>query len=170
MNFIPGGHVVPASVQDAHAEAESQLLISAPADIDTQLPSPNMDIELDEDDQDDDETSTPRVDVIPISPDRCAMPPPQLQTPSASNPAKLYSQKSESLQVNIQDPLSEELIRRVTEAFYTLLPSLWGASPLQKKGPASPSVPMLKDLPQEELLRPRERRMKKQDKRPRKKP
>ena len=80
-----------------------------------------------------DKPSTPLEDV---NPDQRAMSPPQLQTPSALNPANLTLQKSKSLQVNIQDPPSEELIRRMMEAFLTSLPSLLGPSPLQKKGPA----------------------------------
>ena len=91
MNFIPGGHVVPASVRDARGEVESQLIEGAPAETDTQPSSPNPNNEIQEDEDDEDEPSTPRVNVIPNSPDRRAMPPPQLQTSSASNPASIYS-------------------------------------------------------------------------------
>ena len=41
MNFIPGGHVIPASIRDARGEVESQLVEGALAETDTQLPSPN---------------------------------------------------------------------------------------------------------------------------------
>ena len=41
MNFIPGGHVISASIQDARDEVESQLVERAPAEMDTQPPSPN---------------------------------------------------------------------------------------------------------------------------------
>ena len=119
-----------------------------------QPPSPNANIDFGEDKEDVDEPSTPPEDV---NPDQQAMPPPQLQTPSTSNPANLTLWKSKSLQINIQDPPSEELILRVSEAFLTLLPSSSGASPLQKKGPALPSAPTLEDLPQEEFSPPRER-------------
>ena len=121
--------------------------------------------------QDEGEPSTPRVHVIPVSPDRCTMPPHQLQIPSASNPTNIYFRKSKSLQVNIQDPLRKELVRCATEAFLTPLPSSSRASPIQKNRPASVSAPTQDDVPQKELLHPRERRTKmKQDKRPRKKP
>ena len=130
MNFIPGGHVVPASVRDARGEVESQLIEGAPTEMDTQPPSPNPNNEIQEDKDDKDEPSTPRVNVIPSSPDQRAMPPPQLQTPSALNPASTYSRKSKSLQVNIQEPPSDELVRRVIEAFNTLLPSSSRASPI----------------------------------------
>ena len=41
MNFIPGGHVIPASVQDARGEVKKQLVEGASAETDTQPPSPN---------------------------------------------------------------------------------------------------------------------------------
>ena len=110
MNFILGDHVILASVRDARGEVESQLIEGAPAETDTQPPSPNPNNEIQEDEDDKDEPSTPRVNVIPSSPNQCAMPPPQLQTPSASNPANTYSQNSKSLQVNIQEPPSNELV------------------------------------------------------------
>ena len=130
-----------------------------------------MDIELDKDGQDEGEPSTPREDIIPVSPNRRAMPLPQLQTPSVWSPANLTSRKPKSLQVNIEDPPSEEVIRGVTEAFLTPLPSSSSLSPLQKKGPISLTAPTLEDLPQEELSPLQERRTKmKQDKRLKKKP
>ena len=98
MNFIPGGYAIPAVVQEARAEAESQLVVSAPAEIDTQPPSPVPDNDPTEDDDDEDKPSTPCEDVILDSP---AIPAPHLQTPSASRPANLYRRKSKSLQVNI---------------------------------------------------------------------
>ena len=72
-----------------------------------QPPSPDKDIDLREDEEDVDKPSTPLEDV---NSDQQAMSPPQLQIPPASNPANLYSWKSKSLQVTIQDPPSEELI------------------------------------------------------------
>ena len=112
MNFIPGGHVIPASIRDAQGEVESQLVEGAPAETDTQPPSPNPinETQEEDDDDDDDEPSTPKVIVISSSPDQRPLPPPQLRTPPASNPANTYSRKSKSLQVNIQEPPSEELI------------------------------------------------------------
>ena len=107
MNFIPGGYAVLVAVRDARAEAESQLIASARAETDTQPPSPNVDIDFGEDEQDVDEPSIPPEDV---NPDQQAMPPPQLKIPSASNPGNLTLWKSKSLQVNIQDPPSKELI------------------------------------------------------------
>ena len=80
MNFIPGGHVVPASIQDARVEVESQLIASALAETDTQPPSPNVDIEIEEDEQDESEPSIPRMDVIPISPDWRTMPLPNCRS------------------------------------------------------------------------------------------
>ena len=169
MNFIPGGHVIPASIRDARGEVESQLLEGAPAETDTQPPSPNPINETQEEEDDDDEPSTPKVIVISSSPDWRPLPPTQLQTPPASNPANTYSRKSKSLQVNIQEPPSNELIRRLAEALGTPLPSSLGASPTQRRGTVSPSAPTQEDLPQEELSPPRERRTKmKQDKRPKK--
>ena len=41
MNFIPGAHVIPASIRDARGEVESQLIEGAPAEMDMQPPSPN---------------------------------------------------------------------------------------------------------------------------------
>ena len=110
MNFIPGGYAVPVAVRDAGAEAKNQLIANAPTDTDTQPSSPNVDIEFGEDEQDEDEPSTLPEDVIHGNPDQCAMPPPQLQTPSASNHANLTLRKSYSLHVNIRDLPSEELI------------------------------------------------------------
>ena len=52
MNFIPDGYAVPAAVQDARAEAESQFFASALAEMDTHLPSPNFDIKFGKDEQD----------------------------------------------------------------------------------------------------------------------
>ena len=106
MNFILGGHVIPASIRDARDEVESQLIEGAPTETDTQPPSPNSinKTQEEEDDDDDDEPSTPKVIVISSSLDRRPLPPPQLQTLPASNPANTYSRKSKSLQVNIQQP------------------------------------------------------------------
>ena len=169
MNFIPGGHVVPASVRDARGEVESQLIEGAPAKMDMQPLSPNPNNKIQEDVDDEDEPSTPRMNVIPSSLNRHAMPLPQLQTPFASNPASTYSRKSKSLQINIQEPPNDELVRRVIEAFNTPLPSSSGASSIQKRRIVSSSAPTQEDLPQEELLPPRERRTKmKHDKWPRK--
>ena len=142
MNFILGGHVVPASVRDARGEVESQLIEGALAETDTQPSSPNPNNKIQEDEDDEDKPSTPKVNVIPSSPDRRTMPPPQLQTPSASNLASKYFRKSKSLQVNIQEPPNDELVRRVTEAFNTPLPSLSGASHIQNRGTVSSSAPM----------------------------
>ena len=172
MNFIRGSHVIPALIRDARGEVESQLIEGAPAETDTQPPSPNPinETQEEDDDDDDDEPSTPKVIVISSSPDRRPLPPPQLRTPPASNPANTYSRKSKSLQVNIQEPPSEELIRCVAEALGTPLPSSPISSPTQRRGTVSPSAPMQEDLPQEELSPP-ERKMKmKHDKRGKKRP
>ena len=40
----------------------------------------------------------------------------------------------------MQEPPSEELVRRVAEALNTPLPSLPGASPIQSRGTVSPSA------------------------------
>ena len=173
MNFIPGGQVIPASIRDARGEVESQLIEGAPAETDTQPLSPNPinETQEEEDDNDDDEPSTPKVIAISSSPDRRPLPPPQLRTTPASNSAITYSRKSKSLQVNIQEPLSEELIRRVAEALGTPLPSSPVSSPTQRRGTVSPSAPTQEDLPQEELSPPLERRTKlKHDKRGKKRP
>ena len=173
MNFIPNGHVIPTSIRDARDEVESQLIEGAPAKTDTQPPSPNPinETQEEDDDDDDDEPSTPEVIVISSSPDRRPLPPSQLWTPPALNPANMYSRKSKSLQVNIQEPSNEELIRRVAEALCTPLPSLPVSSPTQRRGTVSPSAPTQEDLPQEELSPPLERRTKlKHDKRPKKRP
>ena len=107
MNFIPGGYVVSALVREPRAEAESQLVVCTAAETDTHLPSPVRDNDPREDDDDEDEPSTPHEDVIPTPP---AIPAPQLQTPPASRPTNMNSRKSKSLQVNIREPPSEELI------------------------------------------------------------
>ena len=130
MNLISDGHVVPALVQDARDEVESQLIEGALAETDTQPPSPNPNNKIQEDKDDEDKPSTPRVNVIPSSLDWRAMPPPQLQTPSTLNLASTYFQKSKSLQVNIQEPPNDELVRRMSEAFDTPLPSSSRASPI----------------------------------------
>ena len=106
MNFIPDGYAVPAVVQEACAEAESQLVVSALVETDTQPPSPVPDNNPKEDDDDEDEPSIPREDVILDPP---AIPVPHLQTRPASRPANLYRWKSKSLQANIREPPSEEV-------------------------------------------------------------
>ena len=93
MNFIPGGYAVPAAIREAHAEAESQLIVSAPAETDMQPLSPVPYNDSREDDDDEDEPSTPREDVIPDPP---AIPAPQLQIPLALRLANLYRRKSKS--------------------------------------------------------------------------
>ena len=65
MNFIPGGYAVPASVREARAEVESQLVVSAAAKMDTQPLSPVPDNDPREDDDDENKPSTPCEDVIP---------------------------------------------------------------------------------------------------------
>ena len=131
MNFIPGGHVIPPSIRDARGEVKSQIIEGAPVETDTQPPSPNPinETQGEEDDDDDDEPSTPPIIVISGSPERRPLPLPELWTPPASNPANTYFRKSKSLQVNIQQPPSNELIRCVAEALNTPLPSSPGASP-----------------------------------------
>ena len=157
MNFIPGGHVILPSIRDARGEVESQLIEGAPVETDTQPPSPNPihDTQEEEDDDDDDEPSTPPVIVISGNPERPPLPPPQLQTPPTSIPANTYFKKSKPLQVNIHQPPSNELIRRVAEALNSPLPSSPRASPTQRTGSLSPTAPMQEDLPQEELSPPR---------------
>ena len=158
--------MIPPSIRDARGEVESQLIEGAPVETDTQPPSPNP-----IHDDDDDEPSTPPVIVISSSPLRPPLPPPQLRTPPASNPANTYSKKSKSLQVNIHQPPSDELIRCVAEALNSPLPSSPRASPTQRMGSLSPTAPTKEDLPQEELSPPHERRTKlKHDQRPKKRP
>ena len=165
--------MISALIRDARGEVESQLVEGSPTETNTQLPSPNPinKTQEEEDDDDIDEPSIPKVTVISSSPDRRPLPPLQLQTPLASIPASTYSWKSKSLQVNIQEPLSEELVRRMVEALATPLPSSPGASPILRRTTVSPSAPMQEDLPQGELSPPRERRTKlKHDKRGKKRP
>ena len=173
MNFIPGSHVIPALIRDARGEVKSQLVEGAPTETDTQPPSPNPinETQEEEDDDDIDEPSTPKKTLISSSPDWRPLPPPQLQTTPASIPASTYSRKSKSLQVNIQEPPSEELVRCVAEALATPLPSSPGAFPILRREIVSPSSPTQEDLPQGELSPPRERRTKlKHDKRGKKRP
>ena len=173
MNFIPSGHVIPPSIRDARGEVESQLIEGALIETDMQPPSPNPmnETQEEEDDDVDDEPSTPPIIVISSSPERRPLPLPQLRTPPASNPPNTYVRKSKSLQVNIEQPSSDELIRRVAEALGTPLPSLPRASPSQRRESVSPTAPMQEDLPQEELSPLHERRTKlKHDQRPKKRP
>ena len=168
MNFIPGGYAVPPSVREQRAEAESQLVVSTAPKTDTQPPSPTPDNDPRDDNVDDAEPSTPPEDVIQTPP---PVPVPQLQTPPASRPANVFNRKSKSLQVNIREPPSQELIQRVVDAFNAPLPSSPGRSALQRRPSLSSSAPTQKDLPQEELSPLRERRTKlKQDKRAKKRP
>ena len=163
--------MIPPWIRDPRGEVESQLIEGAPVETETQPPSPNAinDTQEEEDDDDDDDPSTPPVIVIQSSPKRPPLPPPELRTPPASNPTNTYLRKSKKLQVNIHQPPSDELIRRVAEALNSPLPSSPTASPSQRTGLLSPSAPTQEDLPQEELLPPREHRMKlKHDKRPKK--
>ena len=46
MNFIPWGYKMPAAVQEARAEAESQHLASGEGDIETEPPSPTYDVDF----------------------------------------------------------------------------------------------------------------------------
>ena len=122
MNFIPGGYAIPASVREPRAEVESQLVVSIASETDMQPPSPALDNDPrdENDNDDDDEPSTPCEDVIRTL---LPIPAPQLQTPPASRPANVFSRKSKSLQVNIREPPSEELVQRVVDAFNASLPS-----------------------------------------------
>ena len=111
MNFIRIGYAVPATIRDARAEVESQLIASAPVDTDTQPPSPNLKNEWREDNEDNEEPSTPPKDVYLGNLDQLAMCPPQLQTLSTSNPTTPPTRKSKSLQVDTQKPPpSEEVV------------------------------------------------------------
>ena len=176
MNFILDGYTIPTLVQEPHAEAESQLVVSATAETDTQQPSPIHDNDPREDDDDEDEPSTPPEDKPSTPPEDVIqtpppIPAPQLQTPPASRPANLYRRKSKSLQVNIQEPLSKELVQHVVDAFNAPLPSSLGRSAPQRRASLSPSAPTQENLPQEEFSPIRERRTKTmEDKRPKKKP
>ena len=120
MNFIPSGYVVLPSVREPRTEVESQLVVSTAPETNTQPPSPAPDNDPKDDNDDDNEPSTPREDVIRTPP---PIPAPQLQTPPASRPTNLYSRKSKSLQVNIREPPSEELVQCVVDAFNASLPS-----------------------------------------------
>ena len=46
MNFILGGYKMPATIQEARAEAESQLLANGQGELDTEPPSPTYDDEF----------------------------------------------------------------------------------------------------------------------------
>ena len=157
MNFIPGGYVVLPTVREPRVEAESQLVVSTASESDTQPPSPAPDNDPRDDDDDDDEPSTLHEDVIRTLP---PIPAPQLQTPPALRLANLYNQKSKSLQVNIREPPSEELVQRAVDAFNASLPSFPIRSAPQMRPSLSPSAPTHEDLPQEELSPIRERRTK----------
>ena len=168
MNFIPGGYVVPPSVREQRAEAESQLVVSTALETDTQLPSPALDNDAGDNNDDDDEPSTPREDVIRTLP---PIPAPQLQTPPASRPTNVFTRKSKSLQVNIREPPSEELVQRVVDVFNAALPASLIGFASQRRLSLSPSAPTQEDLPQQELSPVVELRTKmKQYKRPKKKP
>ena len=168
MNFIPSGYVVSASIREPLDEAKSQLVVSASAETDTQLPSLVHDNDPRKNNDDEDKPSTPPEDIIQTPP---PIPVPQLETPFASRPANLYRRKSKSLEVNIREPPSEELVQRVVDTFNAPLPSSSGRCAPQRRASLSPSAPTQEDLPQEELSPIRERRTKtKQDKRPKKKP
>ena len=165
--------MIPPSIRDARGEVKSQLIEGAPVETDTQPPSPNPmnKTQEEEDDNVDDDPSTPPVIIISGSPERRPLPPPQLRTPPASNSPNTYVKKSKSLQVNIEQPPSDELIQRVAEALGTPLPSLPRASPSQRRGLVLPTTPTQEDLPQKELSPPCERRMKlKHDQWPKKRP
>ena len=168
MNFIPGGYAVSSSVREQRAEAESQLVVSTAPETDTQPPSPAPDNDAGDDNDDNDEPSTPREDVIQTP---SPIPAPQLQTPLASRPANVFTRKSKSLQVNIREPPSEELVQCVVDVFNTVLLASLIGSASQRRLSLSPSAPTQEDLPQQELSPVVERRTKmKQDKRPKKKP
>ena len=138
MNFIPGGYTILSSIREPCAEAESQLVVSTVPKTDTQPPSPAPDNDQRDDDDTDDEPSTPRQNVIRTPP---PIPVPQLQTPPASRPANLYNRKSKSLQVNIREPRSEELVQRVVDAFNAALPSSPIRSAPQRRPSLSSSAP-----------------------------
>ena len=157
MNFIPGGYAVAPSVREPCAEAGSQLVVNTTPETDTQPPSPAPDNDPRNDNDDDDEPSTPHEDVIRTPP---PIPAPQLQTLPASRPANLYSRKSKSLQVNIREPPSKELVQCVVDVFNAVLPSSLIRSAPQRRPSLSPSAPTQEDLPQEELSPVRERRTK----------
>ena len=166
MNFIPGGYDVPPLVREQRVEAETQLVVSTTPETDTQSPSPAPDNDLRDDNDDDDEPSTPREDVIQTPP---PIPTPQLQTPPASRPANVFSQKSKSLQVNIREP--PIAVQCMVDVFNAALPASLIGSASQRRPSLSPSAPTQEDLPQQELSPVVERRTKmKQDKRPKKKP
>ena len=138
---------------------------------DTQLLSPNPmnKTQEEEDDDDNDEPSTPPVIILSGSPERQPLPPPQLRTSPASNPANTYSKKSKSLQVNIEQPPSNgDAWPRLSVLRFHLC-----QEPLLVSGGyrSSLTAPTQEDLPQEELSPPRERRTKlKHDQRPKKRP
>ena len=157
MNFIPDGYAAPPLVRKQRVEAESQLVVSTAPETDTQPPSPAPDNDPRDDNVDDDEPSTPREDVIRTPP---PVPAPQLQTLPASRLANVFSRKSKSLQVNIREPPSQELIQRVVDAFNASLPSSPRRSAPQRRPSLLPSAPTQEDLPQEELSPLRERRTK----------
>ena len=168
MNFIPSGYDVLPSVREQRAKAENQLVVSTVPETDTQPPSLAPDNDAGDDNDDDDEPSTPREDVIRTP---LPIPAPQLQTPPTSRPANVFTRKSKSLQVNIQEPPSEELDQRVVDVFNAALPASLIGSASQRRPSLSPSAPTQEDLPQQELLPVVEQRTKmKQDKRPKKKP
>ena len=168
MNFIPGGYAVPPLVRKQRAEAKSQLVVSTAPETDTQPPSPAPDNDAGDDNDDDDKPSTPCEDVIRTPP---PIPAPRLQIPPASRPANVFTRKSKSLEVNIRESPSKELVKRVVDVFNAVLPASLISSASQRRLSLSPSAPTQEDLPQQELLPVLERRTKmKQDKRPKKKP
>ena len=168
MNFIPDGYAVPPSVREQRAEAESQLVVSTAPETDMQPPSLAPDNDPRDNNVNDNEPSTLRENVIQTPPPVLA---PQLQIPPALRPANMFRRKSKSLQVNIQEPPSQELIQRVVDAFNASLPSSPGHYAPQRRPSLSLSAPTQEDLLQEELLPLQKRRTKlKQYKRAKKRP
>ena len=199
MNFILRGYKMPAAVQEACIEAESQVLASGASEIETELPSPayndefrdaqHVDLppspveqDLPPSSEDEDRPPSPVVDDVPptrpdevynLSPHQDAGRPLAQETSALLDDESPPTREPQTLKLDIRiPPPSKELIQRVIEILKAPQSTSKGVRPKKKKvAPSSPPAPMQEDHPEDELSPLHKLRSKiKQDKRPRKKP
>ena len=177
MNFIPGGYMIAATVWEASAEAESQLVASGAVESETEPPSLADDkIFCDTQDDEDLPPSPVDEDLPPLpadedlppshpnevhigSPHQDAGRPPAQETQVELDIELPLARDPQTLKLDIRKPpLSKELIQRMNEIIRAPQSTSKGVCLKKKKVPSSPPTPTQEDHPEDELSPPRKLR------------
>ena len=162
MNFIPGGYTIPATIREARAEAESQLVANGAVESEIEPPSPANENEFLDTQDDKDLPPLPTdVDLPPSRPDEVhigspcqdAGRPPAQDIQAELDVESPHARDPQTLKLDIRKPPpSKELIQRVSEIMRVPQSTSKGDRRKKKKVPSSVLAPMQLDHPKDDLL------------------